>query len=58
MLTHNLGTRDVMVQAYRNESPYDTVELSVERNSTSQVTLSTVTALGTSEVRVLVTEIL
>ena len=58
VLTHNLGTRDVMVQAYRNESPYDTVELSVERNSTSQVTLSTVTALGTSEVRVLVTEIL
>ena len=40
VLTHNLGTRDVMVQAYRNESPYDTVELSVERNSTSQVTLS------------------
>ena len=58
VLTHNLGTRDVMVQAYRNESPYDTVELSVERNSTSQVTLSTVTALGNSEVRVLVTEIL
>ena len=58
VLTHNLGTRDVMVQAYRNESPYDTVELTVERNSTTQVTLRTVTALAASEVRVLVTEIL
>ena len=47
-----------MVQAYRNESPYDTVELSVERTSTSTVTLSTVAALGNSEVRVMVTEVL
>jgi hypothetical protein len=58
VLTHNLGTRDVMVQAYRNESPYDTVNLSVERTSTSTVTLSTVTALGNSEVRVMISEIL
>ena len=58
VLTHNLGTRDVMVQAYRNESPYDTVNLSVERTSTSTVTLSTVTALGNAEVRVMISEIL
>ena len=58
VLTHNLGTRDVMVQAYRNESPYDTVNLSVERNSTSQITLSTVSPLASAEVRVMVTEIL
>ena len=57
-VTHNLGTRDVMVQVYRNEAPYDTIMVSVERNSTSQVTLSTVEALDTNEARVLITEIL
>jgi len=58
VLTHNLGSRDVMVQAYRNESPYDTVELTVERTSTTTVTLRTVTALTAAEVRVMITEIL
>ena len=57
-VTHSLGTRDVMVQCYRNESPYDTVNLQVDRSSTSVVTLSTVEPLATDEVRVLVTEIL
>ena len=58
VVTHNLGTRDVMVQCYYTASPYGTVELQVERNSTSQVTLSTVDPLSNDEVRVLVTEIL
>ena len=58
VVTHNLGTRDVMVQCYYTASPYGTVELQVERNSTSQVTLSTVEALANDSVRVLVTEIL
>lgn len=58
IITHNLGTRDVMVQAYRNSSPYDTVELTVERTSTSAVTLKTVEALTTNEVRVMISEIL
>ena len=57
-ITHNLGTRDVMVQAYRNESPYDTVHLQVDRTSTTVVTLSTVAALALNEVRVLITEVL
>jgi len=57
-ITHNLGTRDVMVQAYRNSSPYDSVELTVERTSTSVVTLETVDPLSTDEVRVMITEIL
>ena len=57
-ITHNLGTRDVMVQAYRNSSPYDSVELTVERTSTSVVTLETVSPLTTDEVRVMITEIL
>ena len=57
-VTHNLGTRDIMVQCYRNESPYDNVELQVDRTSTSVVTLSSVEPLGTNELRVLITEIL
>ena len=57
-VTHNLGTRDVMVQCYRNESPFDNIELQVDRTSTSVVTLSTVEPLTSSEVRVLITEIL
>ncbi len=57
-VTHSLGTRDVMVQVYRNESPFDTIMVTVERTSTSVVTLSTVEPLGTSEARVLITEIL
>ena len=47
-----------MVQCYRNESPYDNVELQVDRTSTSVVTLSSVEPLGTNELRVLITEIL
>ncbi len=57
-VTHNLGTRDVMVQVYRNEAPFDTIFVGVERTSTSAVTLSTVDALDTNEARVLITEIL
>ena len=40
-VTHNLGTRNVMVEVYRNSSPYDTVNLKVERTSTSVVTFKT-----------------
>jgi len=57
-ITHNLGTRDVMVQVYRNESPYDNISVQVDRTSTSQITLSTVEPLDTNEARVLITEIL
>ena len=57
-VTHNLGTRDVMVQIYRNEAPFDDLYCGVERTSTSQVTITTVEALDTNEARVLITEIL
>lgn len=53
--THSLNTRDVVVQVYRNSSPYDTVLCDIERNSTSQVTLSFNTAPGTNEYAVVVT---
>lgn len=36
-LTHNLGTRDVMVQVYLNGSPYDTVEVEVQRTDNNTV---------------------
>ena len=40
-VTHNLGTRNVMVEVYRNSSPYDTVMLKIERTSTNVVTFKT-----------------
>jgi len=43
-ITHNLGTREVQVQVYDAASPYDTVEVDVERTSTSVVTIRFATA--------------
>ncbi|QDP48551.1 MAG: hypothetical protein Tp158DCM1228761_53 [Prokaryotic dsDNA virus sp.] len=40
-VTHNLNTRNVMVEVYRNSSPYDTVNLKVERTSADIVTFKT-----------------
>lgn len=39
VITHSLGTRDVQVQVYDAASPYDTVEVDVERTSTSTCTI-------------------
>ena len=36
-ITHNLGTREVQVQVYDAASPYDTVELDIERSTTNAV---------------------
>ena len=52
-VTHGLGTRDVIVQVY-DTSTYDTVICDVVRTSTTVVTLSTTTALGTGAARVLI----
>lgn len=38
-VTHNLGTKEVQVQVYDAASPFDTVEVDVERTSTSAVTI-------------------
>lgn len=38
-ITHNLGTRDVQVQVYDAASPYDTVEVDVERTGTNAVAI-------------------
>ena len=55
-VTHNLGTRDVMVQLYDNSS-YDTVYADITRNSTSQVTIAFTTAPSTNDIRVLITKV-
>jgi hypothetical protein len=39
VLTHNLGTRDVIVQVRRTSAPYDEVMVDVEATTTSTVTL-------------------
>ena len=52
-ITHNLGTREVQVQVYDAASPYDTVEVDVERTSTSVVTIRFATApSGTTNYKV------
>lgn len=38
-ITHNLGSRFVHVQVFRSASPYDEIDVYVERTSTSQVTI-------------------
>ena len=53
-VTHNLGTRDVIVQVYDN-STYDTVICDVVRTSTTVVTLATTNPIATNGARVLIT---
>ena len=55
VVTHNLSTRDVIVQLYDN-STYDTVNAEVVRNSTSQVTIATNSPIATNDVRVLISK--
>jgi len=51
------GTRDLMVQTFRNTTPWDTVYMDVERTSDVLLTLTTTTALATNAVRVLIQKI-
>jgi hypothetical protein len=52
-ITHNLGTRDCMVEVYDNTS-YDTVMTKVVRTTTNSVTVSVATAPATNGLRVLI----
>ena len=52
-VTHNLGTRDVIVQLYDNTT-YDTIYCDVVRTSTTVVTITTTTALATNAARILI----
>jgi len=53
-ITHNLGSRDVVVQVY-DSSTYETVEVDVVRTSSSVVTLTFAVAPSTNAYRVVVT---
>jgi hypothetical protein len=53
--THNLGTRDVIVQVFANSSPYGQVEVDVDHTSTSAVTLTFATAPTAGAYRVVIT---
>lgn len=52
-ITHNLGTRDVVVNVYDN-SAYDTVEVDVVRTDTNTVTVTFASAPATDAYRVVV----
>tara|TARA_R110000824_G_scaffold370046_2_gene559562 strand:+ start:449 stop:2191 length:1743 start_codon:yes stop_codon:yes gene_type:complete len=56
IVTHNMGTRDIIVQLYDN-STYETIFAEVDRNSTSQVTITFSTAPAANGVRCLITKI-
>jgi len=52
-ITHNLGTRDVIVQIY-DSSTYETVFAKVVRTSTNVVTITTASSIATEAITVLV----
>ena len=53
-VTHNLGTKDVLVQIYEVASPYAQIEADVEHTSTSAVTIKFAVAPSAGEYRVVV----
>lgn len=55
VLTHNLGTRDVAVEVYRNTSPYDKVVVDNERTSVDSVTLKFLSAPTSNQYKAVVT---
>jgi len=53
-INHALGTRDVVVQVYRNSSPYDVIDCDIEITDTNNVTVRFATAPSTNQFRVVV----
>ena len=54
VVTHNLNTRDINVQVYRNSSPWDTVFCDVERNGVNEITLRFAIPPTSNEYRVVI----
>lgn len=52
-VTHNLGTRDVIVQLY-DLSTYDTIYCDVVRTSTTVVTITTTNPIASNDARILI----
>jgi hypothetical protein len=55
-ITHNLGTRDVIVQCY-DASSYETVIVEAVRTDANNVTINTNQAITTNDLIVLITKI-
>jgi len=55
VINHALNTRDVNVEIYRNSTPWDTVQATVERTDVNNVTLRFATAVGANAFRCVVT---
>jgi hypothetical protein len=53
-VTHNLGTKDVIVQVYDNTTPFAQVEVDVEHTSTTAVTIRFTTAPASAAYRCVV----
>lgn len=53
-VTHNLGTKDVVVQIYEVSSPYAQIEADIEHTSNSAVTIKFAVAPSAGEYRVVV----
>jgi hypothetical protein len=55
MITHNLNTRDVVVQIYETGSPYAQIEADVEHTNLNEITIKFAVAPSAGEYRVVVT---
>jgi hypothetical protein len=53
-VTHNFGTRDLLVKVYRNASPWDETTVDVEMNTTNQCTIYFSSAPSTDQFRVVI----
>lgn len=53
-VTHNFATRDVKVEVYRNSTPWDTVDVDVERTDTNNVLVRFAVAPAASAFRIVV----
>jgi len=56
-ITHNFGTRNVMVQVYSNTSPYDNVEVKIARSTVNIVDISVAKNPGVSALNYMIQKI-
>jgi len=56
-ITHNFGTRNVMVQVYSNTTPYDNVEVKIARSSVNIVDISVAKNPGASALNYMIQKI-
>ncbi|MBI5305528.1 MAG: hypothetical protein HY868_25590 [Chloroflexi bacterium] len=54
VVTHNLGSRDVIAKVYLVNSPYTEVECEIEHTSTTQITVKMASAIAAGTYRVVV----